>query len=370
MSLTTLIITIAAFVLTGGITLGIILATRQAQPKQRPLASPELPPLDPRLAQGINYKSEYRAKSKNNPASLTITADFTFPAPISFKTESKLDRFGKTIGLAGEVQTGDAAFDDAIYVDSPYPEYATRMLADSDNRRALRRCFAAVPNLAKMECRPDRTRFTISPADSKIPSPELAAELIAALPGLKQAVSRLEIRRNAFRERIGPAVIIATAALGLLGIIAMAIGLAAFESLDSAIFIPGLLGGLAATGVWTLLSFLVLRGRSGALLPFLLALTIGLFDFSMLGIGAVHIANGISATAPVETHRVPVTGKHISRGKNSTSYYLEIQPWREGLDTSLHVSSSWYDAYEAGDSIGIDSRMGGLGYELLLDYHE
>jgi hypothetical protein len=370
MNIVTVLVPIALSVLTTGIVLAVWLIRKREAPKRRPEAGPALPPNDVRLAQGVAWKSQYRQKTKNNPASLIIIAETPFPAPIAFKAESRVDRFGKAIRLASEVQTGDPEFDEAIYVDSPYPDYAAAMLADRDNRRALRRCFAAVSNLSRIDCKTDRASFTISPAESQIPDPALAAELVAALPGLRQSVARIPVRRSAVRERIGVAAILASAAVAVVGLVAMIVGLAAFESLDAAIYPPGLLGGLAGAAAWALLAFLVLRGRSGALVPFLVSVLIGLSAGITMGIGAMHIANGITATAPVESHRVPVTGKHISRSKNSTSYYLEIQPWREGLDTSLRVDSGWYNRYEAGDTIGIDSRMGGLGYEMLLEYHE
>ena len=368
MSLSIVIIIIVVTVLISGLLLTAKIASQAAKAKQRPCDSPELPALDPRLAAEIKYQAVHTPKGKNTPPSLAITAPFVFPAPIIFSTESAMDRFGKAIGLASEVQTGDPLFDDAIYVNSPYPDYASRMLSDPDNRRAIRRCFAAVPKLNRLECSREHSRFIISPAEANEISDDTIRELLAALPGLKQSVNRVEISPSAFRENIGRVVIIATVLWGVLGFIALGIGLAAFKCLDNGIFIPGLLGGLIAWGVWVLLCFGLLKGRSGALLPWLLALVIGLGDFAILGIGTAHIANGVTATAPIVTHVVSVTGKYISRSKNSTSYYLEFQPWREGLDSSISVSSSWYHAVENGSPLNIDSRMGGLGYEMLVDY--
>ena len=154
MDLTTIIIFTTISILIAAITLGITMARRTEAPKRRPVPGGDLHPLNPAAAEGITYKNKYRPKAKNTPPSLTIEADFGFPAPIIFKVESKMERFGKAIGLANEVQTGDQAFDEAVYVDSPYPDYAAAMLADSDNRRAIRSCFAAQPQLARIECLP------------------------------------------------------------------------------------------------------------------------------------------------------------------------------------------------------------------------
>jgi hypothetical protein len=57
------------------------------------------------------------------------------PSWITMHGESRLDRFFKRIGVANEIETGDPAFDDRVYVTSDHPAVAT-VLAGSPALRA------------------------------------------------------------------------------------------------------------------------------------------------------------------------------------------------------------------------------------------
>lgn len=63
------------------------------------------------------------------------------PGWIRMHRESKADRFFKKIGIAGEIQTGDRAFDEQVYVTSDHPAVEALLTSSAALRAAVLRAF-------------------------------------------------------------------------------------------------------------------------------------------------------------------------------------------------------------------------------------
>lgn len=65
----------------------------------------------------------------------------TTPTWIRLHRESAADRAFKAMGIANEIQTGDAAFDDQVYVTCDHPHVATVLSQSKELRDAIREVF-------------------------------------------------------------------------------------------------------------------------------------------------------------------------------------------------------------------------------------
>jgi hypothetical protein len=95
------------------------------------------------------------------------------------------------------------------------------------------------------------------------------------------------------------------------------------------------------------------RRRPAALLPFLL------FGASY-GYGLTAQADTLLDNSTPQTFQVPVVGKHISSGKN-TSYYLHLDPWGPQTSaTEVTVPASIYSSTVTGQQVCVHLHPGAL----------
>jgi hypothetical protein len=81
----------------------------------------------------------------------------------------------------------------------------------------------------------------------------------------------------------------------------------------------------------------------------------------LCGWGLVTGADTVADPLRLQSYGVTVTGKHISRGSRSTTYYLQLQPWGPySRENSMTVSSSRYNHTSEGDTVCIALHTGYL----------
>lgn len=82
------------------------------------------------------------------------------------------------------------------------------------------------------------------------------------------------------------------------------------------------------------------------------------------GYGLATEANARLDHSPVATYSTRVTGKHVSHGRRSTSYDLNLEPWGPHLHGDrVSVSSALYRSTLVGNDICVDVRRGALRIE-------
>ncbi len=113
---------------------------------------------------GRTFTARYIPGGKNTPPTLRITAsvdEVADAAPagayregarghlavrpaIIMRRETRNDRFGKRLGLNREIQTGDAPFDEAVYLETDSPEEDVRLtLAGEGVHEAVRKLLTS-----------------------------------------------------------------------------------------------------------------------------------------------------------------------------------------------------------------------------------
>jgi len=83
--------------------------------------------------EGIAYFQKVR-QTKQKTKGFTIGMERRSPTWLRMHAESSVDRFFKWLGVANEVQTGDARFDDLVYVTCDHP-YVQALLAETPELR-------------------------------------------------------------------------------------------------------------------------------------------------------------------------------------------------------------------------------------------
>ncbi|MDB4960065.1 MAG: hypothetical protein JWP01_64 [Myxococcales bacterium] len=92
--------------------------------------------------EGIEY-SEHVGKQKGKVLGFRLGMPRRSPTWVRMHPESAVDRFFKRIGVANEIQTGDEAFDDTVYVMCDHPYVAAILQETPALRRAIRDLFDA-----------------------------------------------------------------------------------------------------------------------------------------------------------------------------------------------------------------------------------
>jgi len=82
-------------------------------------------------------------RHSHSPPSITLTADSNLQGTFTVRREGKADSLFKSIGFAGEAQTGDPDFDSEFYLLSPSRKYVQAMFSAEKNRDAVRSLFEA-----------------------------------------------------------------------------------------------------------------------------------------------------------------------------------------------------------------------------------
>ncbi|HEU4532762.1 MAG TPA: hypothetical protein VFS00_01545 [Polyangiaceae bacterium] len=281
---------------------------------------------------------------------------------IALRPETAFERFGKRVGLNLEVETGDAAFDRQVYVDSEAPrDDVAAVLADERVRRGVMALLdAGCAEVAFAEGShavaalwPAHLRAPLSPDSLQDAARHLLSIAEALPPKLPSGAGTPGLRAGGLEL-----------AYFLLGIAALVIG-----SISNAIWTPvgrgmaTLAAGLALLTMASLLAFgaAKLKGRSDAL-PRLCVAAVGA---SMLGPGfavaALNVANGCFDSTSVE-HPTDLVAAYHGAGR-SRDHYVKVAPWEGGgRPYEIKVSRSQFDAVRNAPRVLVRVGSGRLGY--------
>jgi hypothetical protein len=413
MSLGTLLIVSGIFVIRNSKPLGV------SEPSVKPgtvVAGYLADQADIRDYHGLAYKVLYTTEitGKNpRPSSLAVSivvGDLDTPSHGAGEFEiapmTGFDRFGKRLGLATEVETGDAEFDDACYVRTDCPGFVESFLANDEVRAIIRDLLATgftEVKYAKYELtaywlgfKPEIHDPTVAQALPLAPpqSPELtdptapteapAEAAVATTPtggtGLAEQTAARLLTLREYWPAEEPVVDWASRlrrytvqGLGWLFLVAYAALIFAYFRYQpmsgwEAVW-PGL--GLVfpvVFGGFLILTFLLLRGTSRSHYAWR-RLGIGGFFLTAFGsIGLVILLNGVLDDSPSVEHRQVIVNKYTTRNRNSTTYHVECTSWRRPNQTERFTTSSvLYDSVQPGRSqMVVLTRAGRFGIEWIV----
>ncbi len=302
-----------------------------------------------------SYRSDPRRQVKGRPR-------------VRLRRETGRDSLGKRLDINREVQTGDEEFDARVYVESDAPDGDVReVLADERVRRGA----LGLLELGYREVLINDGAGRLS-ATFQTQSPESLDEA-----GLVRAAELMRQVAGALPEFSGPArsgpmwwaaaaAVGASAATVIAGMIVNAWAHARYDPLTSAPIWVGILLGLGALLLSLPVLRVVLRGRSTSFRVLLICGGVLVVGWPLLGAALAAGLNGALDEAPPVAHATTVRGRHKVSGKNSTTYYLDVDSWRPGERTvALEVPYGVYKQLAPGAPVVVTTGPGRFGWEWL-----
>ena len=285
------------------------------------------------------------------------------PRPLCLRPETGLDRWAKRLRLARELVTGDAQFDNEVYVDSDDGDEKVRALLSSGPIRsgALTAVFAGA-SVHLFRAREDVQVVRSLGHNEIFDAPKLhaisraAVEVASGLPPL---------RRTKVHSRYTPRLIFVSV-FAVLGLLAFALYQRVADAhpllLSDWVFVRYM---LPAYPVVALAAYLGLRGRSSSHIHVLIVLAGALFAVPGVIGGSLLFANS-RTEAPVVRHPAKLTKKIFSKTKSGTTYRLQLASWIPGREVlELSVPKSLYDEAGVGRDVEVSTQEGALGWTIL-----
>lgn len=322
---------------------------------------------EPRSCDRQDYEVMYRApvKGKNGrPSYLIVRVPAEGSAALQFNHETSFDRLCKKLGIAREHATGDADFDEAVYVRGPSVGYAEKYLADGKKRSAIQ--WLMKQNFSQIEVSGTHVVATWPGFDPEKHDRHGATDdaarklfsLASQLPEIPahELASHTDWLRN--RSRLSTVTLLLFAAPVIM------IFLTHPAVRGGRLFLAAMAMFVVAYPIYAWLQAYLLRGSSTSHDRWFRRLTIGapLIFFSCMGtLKAVNELPG--GATPVERN-LTVSGKNVGGGK-SKSYNLDVPAWdTAGTVLQLSVGSAVYDQVVPGRSrVEMTTVRGCLGFD-------
>jgi len=289
----------------------------------------------------------------------------TSPAPLILRLETRLDRTGKSLRINRETQTGDAEFDERIYVESEATDaLVLAALADPITRASVLRCLT-------LGC----ASLTLDDAGDLGAELPLTSEDLLAPDSLTALLDTLGAAAEAIPPLQGPGHNRTFA--GLLPVFTVLGAIVSWplfylvdwlwEPIGSDLYATAFLGGVALWVVSLPLLVWILRGRSVSLRDLVtcaVSLAIGL---PLGGADLLLIFNGVLDTSTPVAHETQVKRLRHTTGKNS-SYHVTLVSWHPGEETiELKIGSSVYSRLAERQALTVTTRRGFLGWERITE---
>ncbi len=269
---------------------------------------------------------EGRALRGKGRALLSVSFRATFEAkvtaaPIVLRRERWVDRLGKRLGINREWRAGDAAFDDAVYVEADAPDATIARIFSSDELRAATVAAIATQAIRSVTITADGALVYCVPAGMLSRAPGVLAALDTAATMARVLAG---IGKGAGLRGGGPLVIEPALPTRRIAGWAFLVYMVAIWLVTGTLSIPPTVGSalerlglLVGLGLWVPHVFVtaaVFRGRSGSLRTVLL---FGSMLLLTCGLGGMRVALWVNAArdnGPLTTMPCRIEVKHWSNG--------------------------------------------------------
>jgi hypothetical protein len=323
---------------------------------------------------GRKFFYEYYAGSKNNPSYFKIWIDCPGKGDFRIGRESAMDRLFKRLGITVEIQTGDRQFDRDYYINTDSAAFTRACFSSPERRQAVNELFKL--NFKKIAHNGNRleikiTPFTFTEGFDKTTIESAVTQLVAMERELPEDYYEPRVIGTPawkFKRAVIYTVSITSIVAGFTGLVW---GNASYAPLDAmAIFKDSLGHSVPAFVIFTVVSILFLKGRSSSHVDLLVNLCIAMIGIPLITYAGMVVANGYLDKTPANYHEVMAVNKRYTRSKDSTTYYVKLESWRENhAREEIKVNKHSYDKIHDGMTVmGITTRPGYLGYEWLVAY--
>ncbi len=311
----------------------------------------------------ILYTPPTKGKNKR-PSTLKISTKVAVDGEFEIVPESAFDRFGKRWGLAVEIQTLDETFDEHCFVRTDTVAFAEAYLTNLDNRAIIadlhRKGFKSVA-LQKGEIHTTWVGFHPLINDSPDLVEEIGARLILLSRKLPPDLPEVDWMPRRRRKQLTTflwivLILFAASILSLIGHPPVH---------ESDLFLRA--APLVAIGfpLFLFVAAILIRGTSRSHYSWQGLLIGGFLLFPVGSIGAISSLNAWLDHSDPVVHDARIVRKYSTRGKNSTSYYVECESWRDPAGTeNFKISASEHSVVQEGRSrLHVTTHAGGLGIE-------
>jgi len=323
---------------------------------------------------GVPYTYHYHPGSRNSPSRFTIRMECPSSGDFAIQKETGLHRFFKNIGVTREMQTGDPHFDQAFYINTKNPGFASVYFMSSRKRNAVQgifhQGFTSVRHNGKtMEA--SKTPFQLKEDTDTGFVKEVAKQLVElsrGVPLVPAGASPLSLSEDSSwkaKRAIAFAIPVLLHTLGILGFIW---GLLYYKPLDLySIIMKSFLISIPALIVYVYIAAQLVKGRSSSYRELIAIFAISLSTFFFAGAGGTMYLNGALDKSSPSHHTASVLRKYKRRNKNSFTYLVVVSSWRKEGTERLSVSASLYRSIPSQNGIvEIATKPGRFGYEWIV----
>lgn len=312
---------------------------------------------------GTAFRERIVPGGRNNPPRIVLSARVALRGDFSVRREGGRESFFKSIGFAGEAQTGDAAFDREFYLAGTSHDYVQAMFRDAGNREAVRTLFALGFDSVEL-------------ADGELSATRRSRAQLLELSTLRGALEQLAALRvtpgamqvamqglGGIRTRQIDAVCMA--AIGIAGAAFMATVSLLEPMVDGqfAMFVDSWRLALIVYGVLAGTLLLILRGRANAPREFLMIGCLGLPSIWIAWVSSAMLVNQYFDPSPPQTVQVALLRHYVTRGKHS-SYHFVLASWRRPRrEVNIVVPYEIYQKAQPRQTWIVETRAGRYGYE-------
>ncbi len=286
------------------------------------------------------------------------------PAPLLLRAETRIDRAGKSLRINRETQTGDAAFDAGVYLESEAEDsLVLAVLAEPAMRAGVIACLTLGATSVTLDEEGDLGIELPLPHNELIEPARLTAAL-DALAATAEAIPRLQ-RSHPARGFAGTLTTVAVLT-AFLSLPLFAVCDRLWEPMGSDLYASVGVGGLVLWIVALPVLYFTLRGRSVSLRQLAFCAVSLAIALPLGGTDLVLVLNGLLDTSSPIVHPTRVLHLYKLSGK-SPSYNVIVASWHADTETiKFAIDSSVWSTLSEGEEIMVTTTGGFLGWERLV----
>jgi hypothetical protein len=338
---------------------------------------------------------EYEFKLKTNKGKVvgflfgvTGVREFDFTA----KPETWYDRFFKKLKVSKEIQTGDAAFDDLVYILSDNSLLEKKLVASDAIRNAVKSIFhfgqGKKMTVERLECRQGRLWIKCSTKNDSIESNvnELAKPLLPKLFSIAKELNNLDT--SGYNRWSDPFVYKSLVVLGVSTGLAVNAGLQLFRTwlgdfpfivYSKLLFVHSILAGLLIVAALTFFTLWWLKNSSRTHIVLIELLSIGLIGAIGTAFHEMRDANIEWKKSKPEIIVTELQDHYVAKKRRwrfrrggtieTTHYYFLLKDWNCQCDKTYEkeVSEELYRRLNYYQYVGVVQYPGALGYKWVSD---
>ncbi len=327
---------------------------------------------------GLQYRHE---RSKKKITTLLLGINCHGSPNFSIKRQSGIDSFFKRIGIANEFETGDASFDDVVYLISDNKTLHYALANSAEFRLAVKSIMdygtASTLEATHIHCRNGRlwVQFDVGSnyADGSIG--DVATVLLNSFDALKKSINEVaQISGSRWRDPfVFKAAILLAISSGLaingaIHLFRASFGSVPFTVNHSLMVNDAILYALMMFSAFVVGAIFWLGRSARTHIVLIELLTVGAFGFfasTVVELRDINMEMDISAPKYYETQIVDKYTKKGSgrRSRSRTNYYVVFKDWNcDCGNYQLQVSSSLYRYLPGSGNVIVTQHQGRLGY--------